>query len=166
MNLFVPDYVFDSIYEITPEFLLERGVLGALIDLDGTLAPNKSALPQKPEELAAFLRRLRSKGLSVLIFSNNRGKRVRRFCKELDTEFLYWAVKPTLIGFRKASKRLSLKPEKLAVIGDQIFTDVLVGNRVGALTCLVRTLDNRSAWVKLRCRLEKTFIEKGKRGSY
>ncbi len=162
MSKLVPDYVFDSIYEINPEFLIEKGVRGVLIDLDGTLAPKKSKFPQKPVLLSEFLKRLKERGLSVLIFSNNHARRVSRFCKELDTEFLYWAVKPTLIGFKRALKRLPLKPKELAVIGDQIFTDVLMGNRVGALTCLVKTLDKRRGLVKLRCSLERSFIKKSK----
>ncbi|WNX85575.1 hypothetical protein RWV98_04675 [Agathobaculum sp. NTUH-O15-33] len=52
MSLLIPDYVFDSIYEITPALLAASGVRGVLFDLDGTIASHKAALP--PEALAPF----------------------------------------------------------------------------------------------------------------
>ncbi len=163
MKNLIPDYVFSSIYEITPDFLIKNGVRGVLIDLDGTLASNKTAQPPYPQELDAFLKTLRDSGLRVLVFSNNHKRRVGLFCKSLDTEFMYWACKPMLLGFRRASKRLGIPLKALAVIGDQIFTDVLGGNRVGALTCYVSTLDLRSPWVNIRCRIERGFVERGKK---
>ncbi len=163
MDKFVPDYVFNSIYEITPDFLLKSGVLGVLIDLDGTLASNKTAQPPNPAALVEFLEGLKRQGLRILVFSNNHKRRVSLFCKTLNTEFIYWAGKPFLRGFRRASKKLGIPPEKLAIIGDQIFTDVLGGNRVGALTCFVPTLDQRSPWVNIRCRIEQGFVNRSKR---
>ncbi len=164
MKKLIPDYVFHSIYDITPNFLLEQGVKGVLIDLDGTLASNKTATPPSPKAIADFFRTLKKSGMRVLVFSNNRKRRVSLFCKTLDIDFIYWAGKPFLKGFRRASKHLGLPSNKLAIIGDQIFTDVLGGNRVGALTCYVNTLDKRSLWVNMRRRIERGFVAKGKKG--
>ena len=47
-------------------------------------------------------------------------------------------------------------------MGDQIFTDVFGGNRVGALTCYVETLDRRFFWVNVRYQIERGFIARGK----
>ena len=41
MSKLIPDYVFDSIYDITPEVLTGHGVRGVLVDLDGTMASHK-----------------------------------------------------------------------------------------------------------------------------
>jgi len=164
MKKLIPDYVFQSIYEITPEFLLNHGVRGVLIDLDGTLASSKTKSPLNPKALSGFLGRLKGSGLKVLVFSNNHKRRVSMFCHQLDIEFISRAVKPLLFGFRRASKKLGIPSEQIAIIGDQIFTDVLGGNRAGALTCYVSTLDQRSAWVNIRCRLERGFVERGKKG--
>ncbi len=163
MKKLIPDYVFSSIYEITPDILIKNGVRGVLIDLDGTLASNKTAQPPYPKDLHTFLKMLKGSGLRVLVFSNNHKRRVDLFCKSLDTEYMYWACKPLLLGFRRASKRIGVPLNQLAIIGDQIFTDVLGGNRVGALTCYVSTLDQRSPWVNIRCRIERGFVERGKK---
>ena len=148
MSKLIPDYVFDSIYDITPALLEKNGVRGVLIDLDGTMASHKAALP--PDKLTPFIRTLHDAGLKVLVFSNNR------------EDFISRAGKPFSAGFRRAAERLGLPLEQIAVVGDQIFTDVFGGNRVGALTCYVQTLDRRFFWVNVRYQIERGFIERGK----
>ena len=150
MSKLIPDYVFESIYDITPALLQQHGVRGVLIDLDGTLASRKAALP--PDTLAPFVRALHEAGLRVLVFSNNGASRVGRFCDALGVDYMSRAV-----------KRLGLPLHEIAVVGDQIFTDVLGGNSVGALTCYVQTLDRRHFWVNIRYRFEHRFIERGRR---
>ena len=61
MSKLIPDYVFDSIYDITPEVLTAHGVRGVLVDLDGTMASHKAALP--PETLHTFVDRLKDAGI-------------------------------------------------------------------------------------------------------
>lgn len=161
MSKLIPDYVFNSIYDITPALLARHGVRGVLIDLDGTMASQKAALP--PDTLAPFLRGLRNSGLAVLVFSNNHSKRVERFCESLGFPCISSARKPLRGGFRRAAQTLGLKMDELAMIGDQIFTDVLGGNLAGALTCYVETIDRSHLWVRLRYRLEHRFISRGKK---
>lgn len=161
MSKLIPDYVFDSIYDITPALFQRHGVSGVLIDLDGTMASHKTALP--PGELVPFVQRLKSAGLSVLVFSNNRKDRVDKFCRVLGVDFIYKAGKPLSAGFRRAAARLGLSLSEIAVVGDQIFTDVFGGNRVGALTCYVETLDRRFFWINVRYQLERGFIARGRR---
>ena len=161
MSKLIPDYVFESIYDITPALLQQNGVRGVLIDLDGTMASRKAALP--PDTLAPFVRALHDAGLRVLVFSNNGASRVGRFCDALGVDYMSRAVKPLSFGFRRAAKRLGLPLHEIAVVGDQIFTDVLGGNSVGALTCYVQTLDRRHFWVNIRYRFEHRFIERGRR---
>ena len=60
MSKLIPDYVFDSIYDITPEVLTAHGVRGVLVDLDGTMASHKAALP--PDTLHTFVDRLKDAG--------------------------------------------------------------------------------------------------------
>ena len=104
MSKLIPDYVFDSIYDITPALLAKHGVRGVLIDLDGTMASHKAALP--PEKLSPFVRTLHDAGLKVLVFSNNREARVGKFCRALGVDFISRAGKPFAAGFRRAAERL------------------------------------------------------------
>ena len=138
MSKLIPDYVFDSIYDITPALLAKHGVRGVLIDLDGTMASHKAALP--PEKLSPFVRTLPDAGLTVLVFSNNREARVGKFCRALGVDFISRAGKPFSAGFRRAAERLGLPLEQIAVVGDQIFTDILGGRNAGVLTLLVEPI--------------------------
>lgn len=161
LQVFTPDCVFDSVYDITPAFLQARGVRGALIDIDGTVSSHRVALPD--EKLRAYLASLRQAGIKVLFLSNNKAERVRRFSEAAGAEWVSRATKPLSRGFRKGADRLGLPMHEIAVIGDQIFTDVLGGNRLGALTCQVQSIDRAEFWIGVRCRLEKGFIERGRR---
>ncbi len=161
MSKLIPDLVFGSVYDISPETLRAHGVRGALIDLDGTMASHKAALP--PEALTPFIRSLQEAGLRVLVFSNNRERRVAKFCGALGVDFISRAGKPLQRGFRRAAAQFGLEMREIAVIGDQIFTDVFGGNRAGALTCYVETLDRRYFWVNVRYQFERGFIECGRR---
>lgn len=161
MSKLIPDYVFDSIYDITPEVLTAHGVRGVLVDLDGTMASHKAALP--PDTLHLFVDRLKDAGIAVLVFSNNHPERVGKFCEPLGVGYISHAGKPFSRGFRKAANRLGLSMREIAVIGDQIFTDVFGGNRAGALTCYVETLDRRFFWINVRYQLERGFIARGRR---
>ena len=146
---------------MTPQLLRENHVRSVLIDLDGTIASHKAALP--PDSLAPFVRALRDAGMKVLVFSNNRAARVGKFCAALGVDFISRAGKPFSGGFQRAAERLGVPLSQTAVVGDQIFTDVFGGNRVGALTCYVQTLDRRFFWVNVRYQLERGFIERGRR---
>ena len=43
-------------------------------------------------------------------------------------------------------KKLNLKAENIAVVGDQIFTDVIGGNRCKMFTILVDPVDKKDFW--------------------
>ena len=161
MSKLIPDYVFESIYDITPALLEKHGVRAILIDLDGTMASHKTALP--PETLLPFVRGMQQAGITVLVFSNNNPNRVSRFCAPLGVDFISRARKPFAKGYRAAEEKLGLPASQMAVIGDQSFTDVFGGNRAGALTCYVETLDRRFFWVNVRYQLERGFIASGRR---
>ena len=138
MSKLIPDYVFESIYDITPQLLRENHVRSVLIDLDGTMASHKAALP--PDSLAPFVRALRDAGMKVLVFSNNRAARVEKFCAALGVDFISRAGKPFSGGFQRAAERLGVPLSQTAVVGDQIFTDTLGANNAGVVPMLVEPI--------------------------
>ncbi len=160
----IPDFVFDSIYEITPEFFREHGLRGMLVDLDGTMASSRTPLP--PETVRPWLDGLQAAGIRVLVLSNNKESRVKRFCEPLAVPYLYRAVKPLGIGFRRGARALGLPMEQIAVVGDQIYTDTFGGNRAGAVTCFIRSINRGDFWIGVRHQLEKPFIRLGKRKAF
>ena len=157
MSKLIPDYVFDSIYDITPEVLTAHGVRGVLVDLDGTMASHKAALP--PDTLHTFVDRLKNAGIAVLVFSNNHPERVGKFCEPLGVGYISHAGKPFSRGFRKAANRLGLSMREIAVIGDQIFTDCLAAHRAGVDCYLVKPIKSKETFFfRLKRAFEKPFL--------
>lgn len=129
-----PDRLVDSAYDLNPEELLAMGLKGLIVDIDNTLVGwNAPAEPWVAEWIAG----LKRVGLSVCLVSNGRRERVRRFAAAAGAPAVARAKKPTGAGFRRALEILDLPPREVAVVGDQIFTDILGGNRLGLYTILV-----------------------------
>lgn len=134
-KFFLPDEFVKNIFHITPEKLKERNVKGIITDLDNTLVEwdRPSATPR----LIEWFEEMKEHGIKVTIVSNNNEKRVKIFSEPLNIPFIYKAKKPMGRAFRKAVKNMGLKKEDVVVIGDQLMTDVLGGNRNGFHTILV-----------------------------
>jgi len=73
--------------------------------------------------------------------------------------------KPFQKGIRAALARHDLRPEETALVGDQIFTDVLGANCGGLRSILIRPLHLHNIWLRLRHLLEKPmiFLARGRR---
>ena len=139
MSLFRADYLADNIYDITGEALARRGIRLLLADLDNTLVPYGVPLPD--ERLRAWRDELKEHGVTLFILSNNRHEsRPRIFAQALDVPYIGHAGKPKTPSFFAAMERVGVGPAQTAIIGDQIFTDVLGGNRAGVATILVRPI--------------------------
>lgn len=141
MHLLRPDEYRRSVYAIDIDRLRSRGVEAIILDLDNTLVPWNEPNPSPP--LLEWFAQAAKKGVRVCICSNNAGPRVKEFAERLGIPFVPRAVKPRRKGFRTAMAMLGVRPEETAVIGDQIFTDILGGNRAGAYTILVQPIDVR-----------------------
>ena len=129
-----PDMFVDSIYAIDLERLRRRGVKALILDIDNTLAGWNG--PAEPTAVA-WLQDVRRQGFSVCLVSNARTERVRRFAEVVKLPAVARARKPTPSGFRRALATLGTTPAETAMIGDQLFTDILGGNFLGLLTVLV-----------------------------
>ncbi|MCL2077424.1 MAG: YqeG family HAD IIIA-type phosphatase [Oscillospiraceae bacterium] len=113
----------------------KRGLRGLILDLDNTLSMHGS--PAAEEGVAEWLSDMRRLGISMIVVSNNTEKRVAPLAKELGLKFIPFGCKPLTFGIKKAIKSLRLPKKNIAVVGDQIFTDIIGGNLSGVTTILV-----------------------------
>ena len=134
--MFLPDAHVNSIYDIELEQLKERGIKGIIADLDNTLVGAKEPLANP--KLESWFKSVKQLGIQVVIVSNNNESRVSTFAKPLSIPFIFAAKKPQNRAFRKALNLMNLSPEETAVVGDQLMTDVLGGNRSGLHTVWVK----------------------------
>ena len=138
MPLLTPDLYHRDVHAIDLEGLARRGIDTLLIDLDNTLLPRDSN--SVPDELRAWAAGLRDCGFRVCLVSNNWHERVKVVAEELGFELVAKAVKPLSFAFLAALRKLGSTRARTAVVGDQMFTDVLGGNLLGMLTVLVAPL--------------------------
>ncbi|MCX7570455.1 YqeG family HAD IIIA-type phosphatase [Tumebacillus sp. DT12] len=136
MKRLIPDLFVESVYNIDLDQLQARGIKGIITDLDNTLV--RWDEPDATPRLIEWLDHVRdTRGLKVCIVSNNQDHRVERFAKPLNIPWIAKARKPINAPFHKGLQVLGTTREETVVIGDQLFTDVLGGNRMGMYTILV-----------------------------
>lgn len=140
-SVLTPDYYVTSIYSIDFIKLKAKGIENLIIDIDNTLVTWGSV--EMDEKAFNLIKGLRMLGFKICLLSNSSKKRVLRFISSMDVEFFSLGIKPMRIMFLGALKKLSGKPSNTCVIGDQIFTDIVGGNRCGIYTLLVDPISNQ-----------------------
>lgn len=160
-KVFVPDFVYSDIYQIDPKDLKKKGIKAVCIDLDGTMASRHA--PNPTETVKPFLQSFIDNGIKVLVLSNNKQARVSLFCEDLPVKFLSKARKPFKRAFKQAAEVIGEKMSDIAIIGDQIYTDTFGGNRAGATTVYVESIDKKDFFINLRFQFERGFVYLRKR---
>lgn len=153
----IPDRLYSRYADLTPRELRDLDVRLLLCDLDYTLAPRSQAEPD-----AALLRWLdgcREGGVTVMILSNNRStRRVETFCRKLGVDFVGRAGKPSPKGYRRAMERAGAPPERTAMLGDKLLTDVLGAKRSGIRALMTEPLGGPvGAWNHALHGLQRPF---------
>jgi HAD superfamily phosphatase (TIGR01668 family) len=153
----LPRQQVDGVTSIDLEGLLERGIDLLLIDLDNTLLGWKGS--ELSEEVTHWMATVHAMGFSVCLVSNAAEARLRVQAQRLNVDYVPVAKKPSRRGLRKAMQRFQALPAQTAMIGDQIFADVLAGNRLGLYTILVVPIDlAEQPWMKLVRLLERWVL--------
>jgi HAD superfamily phosphatase (TIGR01668 family) len=132
---FLPNEHVKSVLDITPDELKNRGIKGIITDLDNTLV--EWDRPLAPPKLVNWFENMKNNQILVTIVSNNKENRVKTFSDPLKIPFIFRAKKPLGRAFHQATMQMGIKKEEAVVIGDQLLTDVLGGNRSGFHTILV-----------------------------
>lgn len=157
MRIITPRYIFRNITSITPAFLQEKGIEALVLDVDNTLTEHGSQYLRP--EIEEWVMKMRADGIKMMIASNNVKKRVEPFAKRLGFEYVSFCCKPSPIWLIKALRKWRIPRKKLALVGDQIFTDGLAGQLYGATVLMVRPLaEDTKATIRFKRKLEKPFI--------
>lgn len=152
-----PDVYLPTVHDLDVEVLLKRNIKGIIIDIDNTLVSWETKVPD--QKIIELIERLKGHGFKLCILSNATKKRVDEFNKELMLPAIHKAIKPRRGNFRKAMQLMGTDVSCTAIIGDQIFTDVLGGKRLGLFTVLVSPISEKEfIWTKLVRRIEKKVL--------
>lgn len=154
MKKCLPKMYKKNIFEIPYQQLKEQGIKCLAFDLDNTLALIDQ---EKVEQITIdFIKKLKEDFI-VLIISNNYKKRVSSYGKTFECDYISCALKPSTSGLKRIKKKYNLKKEEIAIVGDQLVTDILAGSRAGAFTILVDPLGTKD----LKITSFNRFIERG-----
>ena len=155
----MPDKIFDSFEEVTPEMLKALGIRHIFSDIDNTLATYDDLTP--PENVIRWCQTMTDAGITVSFFSNNKAARVESFNRELQ-HLAYWkAGKPRIKVLRRAMEAVHAEPEDSLTLGDQLLTDCAAGKKVGMRVFIVPPIkDKTNLFWKVKRAIERPYMKK------
>lgn len=170
MGVFKPKIYQKNIFEINYNELKNEGIKCLIFDLDNTLGliSHKSC----PDEAKELINKLK-KDFTIIISSNNTRRRLKPYLEELGIDGVAWSMKPSIKSLIQIKVRYKYKKKEMCIIGDQIVTDVLAGNRYHIKTILVDPLGEKDLKItglnrKVEARIVKHYEKRGifERGKY
>jgi hypothetical protein len=159
LDLATPHYFVDSVENIDFLGLKKAGIKIMVFDFDNTLEKYHSF--ELSENSKLILKMVKSLNMIPIIISNGKKERIKRATKELKNIFVVAeAKKPFTSKLKKILKHFKVNPYEIAVVGDQLFTDIIMGNMLGTLTIKVKPIsENEFFWTKFVRILEKRAMK-------
>lgn len=158
-SFFIPNLIVDNITCVTAQLLNENKIKGLILDVDNTLTRHGSQ--NIDTAVLDWLSSMKQIGIPMAIVSNNTQKRIEPFASRLGISFTAMGMKPLPRGLLSACKKLGRRPVEVAVIGDQIFTDILGGNMCKMFTILVKPISTEDGCgFRIKRKLEKRYINR------
>ena len=149
----LPEYMFPKLTDISLTFLEKNGIKFLMIDLDNTLAAYDEHSPS--EDILSWMSNIKENGITAAIISNSsRVMRVCSFAESFDITSVARAFKPSPANVLYLMETLNFKANESAMIGDQIFTDVLAANRAGIISIIVKPRKFTNIFLALRYVIE------------
>lgn len=154
-----PDISVNRITDLTPEHLNAFNIKALLIDVDNTLSTHKGE--KFVDNINEWIDLMRNNGIKLMILSNAKNGRLKAFAMRIGIEGCGMAAKPLPFGYINAAKKMGMPPKNTAIVGDQLFTDILGGKISGVKTVLVKPilLENSTSF-RIRRYFERKLLKK------
>lgn len=159
----IPKMLCPALTDLTVERLHRAGVTFLMLDFDNTIVPYTNDVPTP--EMEAWLKAMQASEIGLCVVSNSHKTRVVKFCEARGIPCITHSKKPFSKGIFQCRDKFSLDLSHAALVGDQIYTDVLGANCAGAVSILVRPIHLHNIWLRLRHVAELPFIFIGKRSA-
>jgi uncharacterized protein len=144
MSLVTHHMQLDSVLDLGLAQLRQLGLEGLLLDVDCTLKDHGATSFSEP--VRAWVKRLQTEGIRLCLLSNGKPRRIGELARQLDLPFVAQAFKPLPRGCVRGMQMLELTRQQTAVVGDQLFADILAGRLAGLFTILVRPTSPHEPW--------------------
>ena len=157
--LLKPDIKLHGITDITVELLKNHDIKALLLDVDNTMSTHHGTI--LTEGLMEWIDKMQQSGIKLMVLSNSKRFRIQPFAARIGLPFISLGCKPLPTGYLRGVKALGEKRNNVAIVGDQIFTDILGGNAVGVKTILLTPIKPEDGCsFKIRRKFEKNLYKK------
>lgn len=157
-----PKEYFNSVKDISIDLLNKYNIKGLILDVDNTLINLDRKMP---EGISEWAKNIKENGIKICILSNsNKIDKVGAVAKILNVPYIFFGKKPLKSGFLRAKDILKLDNENIAVVGDQIFTDIIGANRCNMFSILVKPIEEKDYLItRLKRPIERLIINNYKK---
>ncbi len=163
MRIFKPSFYLKNIFSIDVDFLKKNNIKALLLDADNTLCIFHTDFPV--DGVLEWIEMMKSNGIDLHLLSNAKPKRLTKFAENVNLPYFYLSMKPLPFKISKAVKKLGFKKDEVALVGDQIFTDILGGNLAGINTIWLDYIKIEDGWTfRFKRKIENILKKNYKRG--
>jgi uncharacterized protein len=156
-RLVTPHYQVSDVQELTPERLRQWELRALLLDVDCTLSRYRRSEPTP--EVLAWVEQLRMAGIPMCLVSNGMRRRIEHFAEQLGLPCVARAMKPLPWGVWSAMQKLQSLPSETAMVGDQLFADIMAGRLAGVRSILVKPIHpEEEPWFTRLKRIPERFV--------
>ena len=138
----MPKYRYKSVLDISVDDLHKMGVKAIALDIDNTICNDGKT--NCIDGLDEWLKKVQNSGIKAIIISNAMPRRPKIVSKMLNLPYIANAKKPKSHTLIQGAGMMGVKINELAMIGDQIFADVMAANDCGAVPILVDALPGKT----------------------
>ena len=162
MRIFTPAIHVSEVSILTPEYLSERKIENLLLDVDCTL--KRYSCTELESASAAWLEQMRQANVGLCLVSNGKPGRIGQFAQKLNLPYSALAMKPFPFGLKRAITAQGWDKSRTAMVGDQIFADIMAANLAGVVSILVDPIhpEEEPWFTRLKRPFERFFRGKAK----
>jgi len=155
-----PHLRVESVLDLGVDRLRGLGLDALFLDVDCTLKRYRAE--QCSAEVIGWIDQLRGAGIRMCLLSNGRGGRIQAFAEGLDLPYVATACKPFPFRIRSAARKMGFQPARTAMVGDQLFADVVAGRLAGLHSILVQPIhpEEEPWFTKLKRRPERALLRR------
>jgi len=160
LSIFSPHLQVETVADLSVDRLRSLKIEALLLDVDCTL--KRYGSNEMSPDLVNWLEQLRKANLGLCLVSNGRGNRIRSFADKVGLSFVAGACKPFPFGCRSAIRKMGFSKDKTAMVGDQVFADVVAGRLAGLFTILVRPIkpEEEPWFTRMKRPFERRVLER------
>jgi len=156
LSLLAPNLRLASVLDLTLERIDRLDLKGLLLDVDCTLKDYHSS--ECPLPVINWIGELLTANKRLCLLSNGKPYRIANFARKLGIPFVAKAFKPLPFGCNRGLLKLGLSAKETAVVGDQLFADVMAGRLAGMFTVLVTPTSPHEPWFTRLKRPVERFV--------